>query len=153
MKVITVEIVPAILRKSYEGIEQDWKKIMHAPDHIHIDVTDGIFAGEGTFREVRRFKQLPQSQKIELHMMVHTPSNFLDDVIDLNPARCVFHLESFAGTGDLLFVFEKLREKTTAELALALNPESPVERLDEHLTLVDYVMFMGYNPGWPNQPI
>lgn len=149
----TVEIVPAILRKTYERIKHDWEKLYHLPDHIQIDVTDGIFAGEGTFREIRRFKQLPESQKIELHMMVHTPSNFVDDVVDLSPARCIFHLESFSGTDDLQFVFEKLRAATQTEIGLAISPESPNERLEEYLTLCHYVLFMGYNPGWPNQPI
>lgn len=149
----TIEIVPAILRKTYEGIVEDWHKIMQVPNHIQLDITDGIFAGDGTFREIRRFKQLPKSEKIELHMMVHTPANFVDDIVDLSPARCVFHLESFEGTGDIEFVYEKLRSTTQAELALAINPESPNERLEEQLHLVDYVLFMGYNPGWANQPV
>lgn len=148
-----VELVPAILRRTFEAIEEDWRSIVHLPEHIQIDITDGIFAGDGTYRDIRRFKQLPESQKIELHFMVHTPANFVDDVIDVNPARCVFHLESFEGTNDIKFVFEALREKTQSELALAINPESPNERLEEHLHLVDYVMFLGYNPGWANQPI
>lgn len=147
------EIVPAILRKTYEKIEEDWNLIVDLPAHIQIDITDGVFAGEGTFREVRRFKRLPKSEKIELHMMVHTPGNVVDDIIDLNPARCIFHLESFAGTSDLEFVYKKLRQDTQTQLALALNPESPNERLEEHLTLIDFVLFMGYNPGVANQPV
>ena len=149
----SIEIVPALLRKSFEDIESDWGKVVDFAPHIQIDVTDGIFAGDGTYRELRRFKQLPQSEKIELHMMVHTPGNFVDDVIDLRPARVIFHLESFEGTGDIEFVYKKLRQDTQAELALALNPESPNERLDEYVDLLDYVLFMGYNPGWANQPI
>lgn len=152
-KLPPIEIVPAILRKSWERIEEDWKKIYKLPDHVHIDITDGIFAGEGTFQEIKRFKRLPESQKIELHMMVHTPGNFVQEIIDLNPARCIFHLEAFEGTNDLKFVYETLREKTQSQLALAINPDSPNQRLEEHLALLDYVLFMGYNPGFANQPI
>lgn len=148
-----VEIVPAILRTTFEALAADWEQVRDAADHIQIDVTDGVFAGEGSWRDIRRLKQLPKSEKIELHMMVHTPSHYVDDIIDLNPARCVFHLEAFAGTGDLTFVYEKLRVATQAELGLALNPDSPAQRLEEHLKLVDYVLFMGYAPGWANQPI
>lgn len=149
----TVEVVPAILRNTYEKIEGDWNVMRAAAGHIQIDITDGVFAGEGTFRDVRQFKRLVESEKCELHMMVHTPANFVDDIIALNPARCIFHLEAFSGTNDLAFVYEKLREATQSELALALNPETPNEWLEEHLNLVDYVLFMGYNPGWANQPI
>src|SRR5438045_2922292 len=107
-----IEIVPAILRRTWEGIEEDWQKVFRAATHIQIDITDGIFAGDGTYRDLRRFKQLPEHDKIELHMMVHTPGNFVDEIIDLNPARCIFHVESFTGTSDIEFVYAKLRENT-----------------------------------------
>jgi ribulose-phosphate 3-epimerase len=148
-----IEVVPAILRTTFEGIAEDWNKVCEAAAHIQIDITDGIFAGDGTFREVRRFKQLPQHHKCELHLMVHTPAHFVGDVIDLSPARCIFHIESFTGTGDLASVYGKLRAETQAQLALAINPDSPTDWLVEQLGLVDFVLFMGYNPGWANQPI
>jgi ribulose-phosphate 3-epimerase len=147
------EVVPAILRTTYEKIAEDWETVRELADHIQIDVTDGIFAGDRTFQDIRRLKQLTESEKTELHLMVHTPAYFVDDVIDLSPARCIFHLESFAGTDDAVAVYEKLRGETQTELALALSPESPTERLEEYLRLLDYVLFMGYNPGWANQPI
>lgn len=148
-----VEVVPAILRRTYEDIAADWARIYTAAQHIQIDITDGIFAGEGTFREITRFRQLPQYDKIELHMMVHTPGNYLTDILTLDPARCIFHLESFAGTDDLTGLYQTLRERTGAELALAINPETPAEYLQEYIPLLHFVLFMGYNPGWANQPI
>lgn len=149
----TIEIVPAILRRTWEGVVEDWRKVANLTPHIQIDITDGIFAGDGTFRDIRRFKQLPSSDKIELHMMVHTPGNFVDDIINLNPARCVFHVESFAGTDSLKHVYRKLRADTQTELGIAINPESPDAWLEENLDVADYVMFMGYNPGFAGQPI
>jgi len=147
-----LEVVPAILRKTYEDVVRDWNKVCRIVAHVQVDITDGIFAGDGTFREISRFKQLENSQKIELHMMVHQPARYVDDVIDLNPARCIFHLESFAGTGDLLSVYTTLRDKTQSELALAINPGSPSARLEEFLPWVDYVMFLAVDPGYSNQP-
>lgn len=148
-----IEVVPAILRSTYECIEEDWDKIAEAALHVQIDITDGVFAGEPAFREVRRFKRLPGSDKIELHMMVHTPAHYVDDIIDLNPARCIFHVEAFEGTDGVRAVYEKLRAETQSELGLAINPESPSQWLEEHLDLIDYVLFMGYAPGWANQPL
>lgn len=148
-----VEIVPAILRKTYEALSADWERVRDAADHIQIDVTDGIFAGEPSWRGIRQLKQLPKSEKIEMHMMVHTPAIFVDDIVDLNPARCIFHLESFAGTGDLKLIYEKLRADTQAELGLAINPDSPNQRLEEYAPIIDFPLFMGYAPGWANQPL
>jgi len=147
-----IEIVPAVLRKTFEGVEEDWNKVQEEADHVQIDITDGVFAGDGTFREISRFKKLRKSEKAEMHMMVHRPAYYVDDMVDLNPSRCIFHLEAFAGSGDLRSVYAKLRGDTQAELALAINPDSPSERLEEFLELIDYVLFLGVNPGWANQP-
>ena len=150
---MNVEIVPSILRTTWEKIEEEWRAVQQVAGHIQIDITDGIFAGEGTFRDIAQFKRLPESEKIELHLMVHTPGNFVDAVIDLRPARCIFHLESFSGTGEVRNVYTKLHSETQTELALALNPASPPERLEEYLDVLDYVMFLGVQPGWGGQAI
>lgn len=148
-----IEIVPAILRATFEKIEEDWAKVYELTNHVQIDITDGVFAGDGTFRHVSWFKQLPASEKIELHMMVHHPIYYLDDVIDLSPARCVFHIEAFTGKDDVTEVYERLRKETSAEVALAINPDTPSERLEEYVPLLDYILFMGYNAGIGGQPI
>lgn len=149
----TIEVIPAILRRTFEGIQKDWDVVYKIADHIQIDVTDGVFAGEGTFREISFLKRLPESEKIELHMMVHTPANFLTDIIDLNPARCVFHIESFSGMQNLRMLYDKLRAATQSELGLAINPQSPNAWLEEYLDLINFVLFMSYDPGLANQPI
>ena len=148
-----VEVAPAILHATYEALEQDWNAIQALVSHIQIDITDGIFAGDPSFKDIQRLKQLVNSQKADLHLMVHTPGQYVDDIINLNPARCVFHVEAFAGAENLKNVYEKLRASTQTELGLALNPDSPLDWLEEHLSLVNFILFMGYNPGRANQPI
>lgn len=148
-----IEVVPAILHSTFETIKQDWEIIQSQTDHIQIDITDGIFAGDQSFRDIRRLKQLVNSHKVDLHLMVHNPGQYVDDVIDLNPARCVFHIEAFADGSNANTVVQKLRSATQAELGLAINPSSPLEWLEEHLATTDFVLFMAYNPGWANQPI
>ena len=150
----SIEIVPAVLRKTFEGVAEDWEQVYQHVRHVQIDVTDGVFAGDGTFRDIARLKQLPHSEKIELHMMVQRPSEELPGIIDLAPARCVFHLEAFTGPEDIRDVYEQLRSSTPhTQLALAINPETPAERLGDYMDLLDYVLFMGYNPGFAGQPV
>lgn len=148
-----IEIVPAILKTTYEAIEKDWKSVVEYASHIQIDVTDGVFAGEKGFLDILRLENLPDAHKIELHMMVQTPGDFVDDIIDLNPSRCVFHIEAFSGKLDLPFVYNTVGEYTSSEMGIAINPDTPLERLEEYLPLIQYVLFMGYNPGKANQPI
>ncbi|MCE9643509.1 MAG: hypothetical protein K8Q97_04340 [Candidatus Andersenbacteria bacterium] len=148
-----IEIVPAILKTTYEKIEEDWNKVVGAAEHIQIDITDGIFAGNESFMDIPRLADLPQSQKIELHIMVQTPADYVEDIIDVNPSRCVFHIEAFLGTMDLPFVYNTVGEYTSAEMGVAINPDTDISRLTEYLPLVQYVLFMGYKPGFAGQDI
>ncbi|MAF80424.1 hypothetical protein CL628_00235 [bacterium] len=150
---MSIEIVPAILRRTYERIAEDWDKVHTLASHIHIDVTDGVFAGDGTFRDVRHFKRLPDSQKIELHMMVHNPDHYIDDVADLNPARCLFHIEAFADGGHIDETYTQLRSNSSSELGLAINPDTPWQWLEEQLPRIDFVLFMGVKPGYGGAPL
>ncbi len=149
----TLEIIPAILRTTFEKIAEDWNLVVQPSDHIHIDVTDGIFAGDTGFLDIVRLAELPGSHKIELHMMVQTPGDFVDDIIELNPGRCIFHIEAFSGKLDLPFVYNTIGEYTSTELGIAINPDTDLERLEEYLPIVQYVLFMGYQPGRANQPM
>lgn len=148
-----LEIIPAILRTTFEKISEDWEKVVDYSSYIQIDVTDGIFAGNVGFLDLPRLGDLPHSEKIELHMMVQSPGDFVDDIIELNPGRCLFHIEAFLGTMDLPFIYNTIGEHTSAEMGIAINPDTPIERLTEFLPLVQYVLFMGYSPGIAGQPI
>lgn len=148
-----LEIIPAILRNTFEKISEDWEQVVERATYIQIDITDGIFAGNKGFLDLPRLGNLPHSEKIELHMMVQSPGDFVDDIIELNPGRCVFHIEAFLGTMDLPFIYNTIGEHTSAEMGVAINPTTSAERLEEFLPLVQYVLFMGYNPGIANQPI
>src|SRR3989344_2838064 len=116
----TLEIVPAILRTTFETIAEDWEKVASTSNHIHIDILDGVFAGDTGFLDILRLKDLPASsagdspaRRVELHMIVQTPGDFVDDIIELNPGRCVFHIEAFLGTMDLPFIYNTIGEHTS----------------------------------------
>lgn len=149
-----IEVVPAILRKTLEGIQEDWVRVVSGASHIQIDVTDGIFAGDGTFRDLPQLKKLEQSEKIELHMMVQHPNDYTQHILDLAPARIVFHIEPFTGKEHALELYELFHAKLPqAQLGIALNPETPTNHIAELVHILDYVLFMGYSPGFAGQEI
>ncbi|HSX24740.1 MAG TPA: hypothetical protein VLG69_02135 [Candidatus Andersenbacteria bacterium] len=155
-----VEIVPAILKQTYEEIASEWEKVISVAQHIHIDVTDGVFAGNKSFLDIPRLADLPASSagdsaasRVELHMMVETPADYIDDIIELNPGRCIFHIEEFLGTMDLPFVYNTIGEHTSSEMGIAINPETDTALLTEYLPIVQYVLFMGYKPGFAGQDV
>jgi ribulose-phosphate 3-epimerase len=148
-----IEIVPAILRTTFEKIEEDWNKVVRIANYIQIDVTDGVFAGDESFMDIPRLADLSDSHKIELHMMVQTPADYVEDIIELNPGRCIFHLESFLGNLDLPFVYNTVGEYTSSEMGIAINPDTDISRLTEYLPLIQYVLFLGVTPGFSGQAI
>lgn len=142
-----LEIVPAILSPSFETMARHWAAVIDEVDHVQLDVTDGIFAGAGTFRDIARFAELGDLAKMELHLMVQPPADYVNAVMLLKPARCAFHLEAFESIEALTFVYQKLREVSGIELGLALNPATPYTRIEPVLNLIDYVLFLGVYPG------
>jgi len=149
----TIEVVPAILRTSFEAIEKEWGMIVNASPYVQLDVIDGVFVGEGNFQDIARFAELGDNPKVELHMMVQPPADYVEQIMDLGPGRCVFHIEAFESDEALLFVYSKLREIPGIKLGVAINPNTPNERLEYLIDKIDYVLFMGVNPGSSGQPV
>lgn len=148
-----IEVVPAILRKSFEKIRHDWEQVAEVATHVHLDVADGVFAGDATWQDIARFAELGDTPLMELHMMVQRPADFVEAVIELAPGRCIWHLKVFADADEVRSFFQYLRGKVDTELALALNIETSIERLEPLLDVVDYVLFMGIDPGFTSQPL
>ncbi|PIT97725.1 MAG: hypothetical protein COT71_04565 [Candidatus Andersenbacteria bacterium CG10_big_fil_rev_8_21_14_0_10_54_11] len=147
------EVVPAILRPTFAEIATDWNAVVRHAEHVQIDITDGIFAGTGTFRDLIQFRQLPAAQKIELHLMVHDPLSYRDAIRKLAPARCVFHVEAFPDARAVQDLYDELRRVPGIALGLAINPTTPLTALDPVIDAIDYILFMGYEPGQANQPL
>lgn len=142
-----MQITPAILEKDAEELKKKVAMVEQAVDLIQIDVGDGTFVPTVTVlpRALGEFRPLTA---LEVHLMVQRPDRFAADWVNLGATKFIFHVEA---EGDLERFIAQCRE-LDCDVAIALNPGTPLEKLEPFLDLVDEVFFLGVQPGAQGNP-
>lgn len=146
-----VEIVPAILPDSFEELETRLAHLHGGPRAVQLDVCDGMFVRTRTWpyhpRDRARFTEilrgdegLPYWQEFdfEVDLMVHHPERHVHQWVSAGVDRVVFHLRSRHDWKELSDAVG-----ATASIGVALDLETPYERLYEYAARVDYIQIMG----------
>lgn len=143
-----MEIIPAILAKSFQDFEQKiTSPLMGVAPWIHIDVMDGTFTQQTC---VSHPGLIPHDFKpsIELHLMVNDPLPYLEEWVS-QPAfkRAIIHIESPCDFTRSKF-FAVAHGK---EIAYAISPHTPLETLLPFLPNAHHCLVMGVEPGASGQ--
>ncbi|MDD3264986.1 MAG: ribulose-phosphate 3-epimerase, partial [Dehalococcoidales bacterium] len=80
----------------------------------------------------------------EAHLMVNNPEAMLENIRNAGAKRAIFHYEA---TDDQQGVIEKARS-LQLEVGIALNPDTPVEVLQNLVAKIDCVLLMTVYPGF-----
>jgi len=122
-----MKIVPAILTDN----RKDLKEKLLSPKVFaitpKIDIMDGKFVPSRSV-QAADFAGLQTNLKIELHLMVDDPLNYIADFKGIGARRIIFHFES-KNSPDA--VIKKIKE-TKIQPGLALNPETPVSAAQKY---------------------
>ncbi len=115
---------------------------------VHIDVMDGHFVPNITFgppvvEAVRGITDLP----LDCHLMIDDPDRYLADFAKAGANWIIVHQEVCP---HLHRTLTGIREHGM-EPAVAINPATPVETIEEVLGLVHHVLVMTVNPGFGGQ--
>ena len=119
-------------------------------DYLHIDIMDGAFVpnitlGFDLINAIKKVTDIP----LDIHMMVNEPSKYIaglqlgaDDII------CV-HYESDIHIHRTL---EMIKNKG-CKAGLAINPQTPVENVEDLMDYVDMLLVMTVSPGFAGQKL
>lgn len=163
-----IEIIPAILRKSFKDIERDLERVHGVAPRVQIDVVDGRFAHGATwpYHDRESFEKilaeeegLPHWQDFdfEFDLMIEDPHLRVMDFVRAGASRVVIHADSHGAVEGLRKVAD-LREDDgrgafSVSTGLALLPNMQPDVLDSFDTLYDYVQVMGIDHvGKQGQP-
>ena len=119
-------------------------------DYLHVDIMDGHFVpnitlGFDFIKDLKRITKIP----LDVHMMVETPSAFLDYLpLDANDILCV-HYESEKHIHRTL---EQIQRKG-CKAGLALNPATPLECAQYLTDYMDMLLVMTVSPGFAGQKL
>ncbi len=142
-------LAPSILAANFINLEKEIRKVeMAGVDLIHCDVMDGKFVPNITFgpiviNAVKKITRLP----LDVHLMIETPDDFLDDFVKAGANYLTVHQESVVHLNRTITRIKELGAKA----GVSINPATPVNTLCEILEIVDLVLVMSVNPGFGGQ--
>lgn len=139
------EIVPAILEKTFEEVQEKVRQIKPFTDFIQLDVMDGAFVPNTTFNNPDQAAKL--DIEMELHLMIDKPILFIQKWALPNVRRIIVHYEAVANAEQII----KHVKDAGKEVAIAINPGTSTFELREYLDQLDMVLVMGVEPGFSGQ--
>ena len=151
-----MEIIPAIIPKSYEDLRQKISLVKDFSHFVQIDITDGIFVSstswpysdsvwsEGIFLDMPFCNEC----NFEFDLMIQNPEKTINDWVQEGAKRIVLHVESSNNLEELVV---GLKDKV--EVGLAFNINTSFETYVNLFDKINFVQLMGIEKiGYQGQP-
>jgi ribulose-phosphate 3-epimerase len=120
----TPKIAPSILSADFGRLAEEVRAVAEAgADWIHVDV-------------------------IDVHLMIETPERQVEEFVRAGADGLTIHVEACADVRAALAAIGA----AGARRGLAVNPPTPLERVQAYCDVIDLLLVMSVNPGWAGQP-
>ncbi|MDO4996015.1 MAG: ribulose-phosphate 3-epimerase [Bacilli bacterium] len=129
---------------SSKNIPVDLKKLDNTDvDYIHVDIMDGKFVKNKTmpFSEMRNIYKYT-SKRLEVHLMVEDPTEYIKNYAELNTEYIIIHAE----IEDPIKYLEMIKSYSI-KCGISIKPNTPVSSLVPFLPYIDEVLVMSVEPG------
>ncbi len=110
---------------------------------LHLDVSDGKFTSYISWGNPDELRLMRPKAKIEVHLMVINPDEVVESWLRAGAKRVIVHIES---AKDPLKILE-LCHSYEAEAMLAVEPETPVEKLVPFARSFSFFQILDVYPG------
>jgi len=145
-------VIPAILVDSFELLNKQIKQVENIFDYAQIDIMDGKFVPTKSFNytENKNLTEITETKLgFELHLMVKQPLQEIEQwQNNKNVFRVIFHIESQDNPKEII---TKIKEKNW-KIGIAINPDTPLKKIQPYLDQIDMVLFMTVYPGQQGAP-
>jgi ribulose-phosphate 3-epimerase len=143
------KIAPSVLSADFACLGEEIRRVEEAgADLIHFDVMDGHFVpnisiGVPVLESLRKITRLP----IDAHLMISEPVRYLRTFVEAGANSISVHAEV---CDDLPEIAAQIHE-LGARASVAINPETPVERVLAVAEHLDMILVMSVHPGFAGQ--
>ncbi|WP_252853135.1 ribulose-phosphate 3-epimerase [Aeoliella straminimaris] len=145
-------INPSILGCDYAQLGQEIADMEQAGAKVlHLDVMDGHFVPNFTFgmtivEAARRATELP----LDVHLMMEQPGRYIRQFREAGADVITVHEEVCRDQSELADLVAQIRE-LDALAGIAINPPTPLERIDKVAGNCDLILCMSVMPGFGGQ--
>jgi ribulose-phosphate 3-epimerase len=121
-------------------------------DFAHVDVMDGCFCPQLTVGPAFLAAVASTGVPVDAHLLVDEPARILPDVVRAGAAIVTVHAEASRHPHRVLQELTALSASIRPVLrGYALSPGTPIGVIEPVLDLIDLVLVLAVNPGWPGQ--
>lgn len=142
-------IAPSMLKCDFGDLNFEIDKLEKAnANWLHWDVMDGHFVPNLSYGAMV-IKAVRERTKafFDAHLMISDPDKYLDDYLKAGCDAITFHIEAVPQPTALL----KRIRSAGRQAGLAINPGTPVSRIEPFLAECDIVLVMSVEPGFGGQ--
>ena len=147
-----IKVAPSLLSANFACLKDDIEKIENGKaDWLHYDVMDGHFVpnisfGYSILKDVSKVTSL----FLDVHLMISEPQKYVDEFIKSGANLIVFHIEAMENKEDTLALIHHIKENNV-QVGISIKPNTPVDTIQDYLSLLDVVLVMSVEPGFGGQ--
>ena len=146
---MSVKIAPSILAADFANLSRDCEIIdKSVADWFHLDVMDGIFVPNISFgmpivSAIRKITRKP----LDVHLMITEPERYINKFVEIGSDIITVHIEATSKMDSILNQIAKSSIKS----GIAINPDTPINKLENYIEKVDLICLMGVHAGFGGQ--
>ena len=144
-----IQISPSILAGDFSNLGSEIKRLEQGgADMIHVDVMDGHFVpnltiGPPVIKSLRKYTNLP----FDVHLMISPVHKYIKNFSDAGSDIITLHPEATEDLKDSIDLIKSLGKK----VGLSLNPDTPIEIIENYFEEINLVLVMTVYPGFGGQ--
>ncbi len=120
--------------------------------YAHVDVMDGSFCPQLTVGPAVIAAVASVGVPVDAHLLVDEPARFLPEVVAAGASIVTVHAEASRHPHRVLSELTALSAEVRPVIrGYAVNPGTPLGVIEPVLDLIDLVLVLAVDPGWPGQ--
>ncbi len=142
-----IKIFPSLMKGDLTCLKKSITLLEHACAGFHIDIMDRDFVdnvtwGPDTINALRTITHKP----FWLHLMTKNPQWYMERLVIQTNDIVSLHCE--VTPSPTLFTYIKQKKAVTS---IAINPDTPLEKLEPFLPFIEHILIMSVHPGFAGQ--